>query len=186
MQTALDNPLVSILFTVAAVGILGWNLQPLESLGVALALMLLCIDQGRMALVDLTNIRQIPLNDPQVERFHTVTLITITLELLGFYLAWMQLGLGTALVLISQLFFNTAAKVQLYPGNLEPIQPFGVKERSPVLIANTVALGLVALWQSNQLRQITAALLLAIVVVYLALKYLAINTAATANGDERP
>ncbi len=193
MRAALDHPWVSILFAVAAVGVLGWNLQPLASLGVALALTLLCIDQGRMALVDLNNIRQVALGDPQVAlkdprvgQFRTVTLITITLELLGFYLAWVQLGFGTALVLASQLFFNTAAKVQLYPGSPEPVMPFGVKERSSVLMANTVALGLIALWQADLFRQITAALLLAMVVAYLAIKYLATNTDAMAAGDEHP
>ena len=173
---------IGVLFAIATLGILSWNLQPLDRLGVAFALTLLCVDQGRMALVDLSNIRQVTLSDQRVRQFHIVTLITIALELTGFYLAWGWLGLGTALVLISQLFFNTAAKIQLYPSSVEQIQSCGLKDRSPVLIANTVALGLIALWQAGQFRQLAAALLLGMVIAYLAIKYL--TTSAVTEGSE--
>lgn len=167
---------ISVLFVIAAVGVLGCNLHPLDGFGIALALTLLCVDQGRMALVDLDNIRQIVL-DERVRQLWLITLITIVIELIGFYLAWLWLGWGTALVLLSQLFFNTTAKIQLYPGSLEPIKPFGLRNRIPVLIANTVALGLVVLWQADQIRSIAAGLLLAMVLVYIAFKYWGANPA---------
>ena len=167
------------LFGAATVGILALNWQPLDSLGVAIALALLCVDQGRMALVDLSNIRQVTLKDKSVRQFHRVTLMTIALEVVGFYLAWIQLGLGTALVLVSQLFFNTLAKIQLYPSSLEPIQPFGWQERSSVILANTVALGLIVVWQLGQFRPIAAALLFTMVIVYLVVKYLPSRSTST-------
>ena len=162
------------LFAIAAIGLVGWHLRPLDHLAIALALTLLCADQGRMALADLSNIAKVSQqleNGQATARFSVITWITIVLELLGFYLAWLQLGLGTALVLSSQLFFNTAATVQLYPGCPEPVQAFGLQERYPVLIANTVALGLVAIWQAGYLRPIMAGLSLAMVLTYLAIKY---------------
>lgn len=188
MRIALDGCL-GILFAIAALGILGWHLQPLDGLGVALALTFLCIEQGRMALVDLNNIHQVTNDCPtdgRVRPFYRVTIITIALELIGFYLAWYQLGLGTGFVLLSQVFFNTAAKIQLYPGSLEPIQPMGVKERSPVLLIDALAFGVIALWQIGQFRQAMSALLLVMVLTYLAVKYLTTSTAAVANGGESP
>lgn len=182
MQAAVRHS-VGILFAIAAVGVLGWNLH-LDHLWNGLALTLLCIDQGRMALVDLDNIRQVTLADQRVRQFHRVTLITIAIQLIGFYLAWIYLGFGTALVLISQLFFNTAAKIQLYPDRLDPIQSVGLHERSPVLLANAIALGLIALWQLGQFRQITAALLLVMVLGYLGIKYLATSPDTATDGDE--
>lgn len=189
MRTALGPSILGGLFACAAVGLLVANLQPLNHLGVALALALLCVDQGRMALVDLDNIRQVTLEDERVRQFHRVTLITIVLELMGFYIAWPQLGIGTAMVFLSQLFFNTAAKIQLYPGSLDPIRPFELQERSSVLIANTVALGLIVIWQLGLLRLITAALLLVMTIVYLGVKYLPesyTNANVMANGDKNP
>ena len=185
MRAAVDWA-IRVLFAIAAVGILGWHLWPFEHLGVALALTLLCLDQGRMALVDFRNIRQVGLDDQRVRQFYRVTAIAIALELMGFFLAWVQLGIGTAMVLVSQLFFNTAAKIQLYPDSIDPIQPLGIKERSPVLIANTVALGLITLWQASKFRPVTAVLLLVMVLTYLAIKYLSTNTAAVADGGESP
>ena len=186
MRAAIDRG-IGGLFAIAVVGILGWHLWPFEQLGVALALTLLCLDQGRMALVDFSNIRQVGLDEQRVRQFYQVTVVAIALELISFFLAWIQLGLGTAGVLVSQLFFNTAAKIQLYPDRVDPIQPWGIQERSPVLIANTVALGLITLWQANKFRLAAAALLLVMVVAYLAIKYLSTNTAAVADeGVKRP
>ncbi|NEQ52394.1 MAG: hypothetical protein F6K11_20005 [Leptolyngbya sp. SIO3F4] len=189
MRIALGKAVIGGLFAVAAVGLLLANWQPLDSLCIALALALLCVDQGRMALVDLNNIRQVTLEDIRVKRFNQVTLITIVLELIGFYWAWLQLGVGTTVVLISQLFFNTMAKIQLYADSLDPIKPFGLQERSSVLMANTVALGLTVMWQLKLFHAVAAVLLLTMVIVYLGIKYLtgsATNTNAAANGAENP
>ena len=171
------------LFWVAAAG-LGWRYlstpnglnQPAGSVAIALALLLVCIDQGRMAWVDLFNVYQISLADRRVAAFYAITLITIVIELIGFYLAWQYLALGMGVFLISQLFFNTAANLQLHPGSQDPIRPFPTQARWPVLLANGVALSLIALWQANQFRQLMSSLWLGMVVIYLAVKYLVAGT----------
>lgn len=189
MRTAVGYTCLGGLFAIAAVGVLGQNFQPLSHFEIALALTLLCVDQGRMALVDFRNISQVSsqlgeINKIEVTRFSTITSITIIIELLGFYLAWSLLGLGTALVLISQLFFNTIAQVQLYPGHPDPVQPFGVQKRKPVLIANAIALVLVMVWQIGYLSHVVAGLLLVMVVTYLVSKYLTVYTTAMMDGSD--
>ena len=105
-----------------------------------------------------------------------IALLTIVIELIGFYLAWQYLALGMGVFLISQLFFNTAANLQLHPGSHDPIRPFPTQARWPVLLANGVALSLIALWQANQFRQLMSSLWLGMVVIYLAVKYLVAGT----------
>ncbi|MBT9317961.1 hypothetical protein [Leptothoe spongobia] len=193
MQLALGpwpNRAIVGLFWIAAGGI-GWHylLFPTVNLTgsatIAIALILVCIDQGRMAWVDLDNVHQLSLTDPRVVRFYTITLGTIVIELVGFYLVWHNLVLGMVIFLISQLFFNTAVNVQLYPHSHEPIRPFPMPARWPVLLANVIALSLITLWQADHLRQLTSVLWLAMVVIYLGVKYLvATNTATTVDGSE--
>lgn len=180
------------LFWIAAGG-MGWRYllfpitNPTGSATIAVALILVCLDQGRMAWVDLANIHQISLTDHRVVRFYVITLITIAIELIGFYLVWHYLALGMVIFLISQLFFNTAANIQLYPHSHKPIRPFPMPARWPVLLANGVALSLIILWQANQLRQLTSALWLGMVVIYLAVKYLTTtDIGAMADGGESP
>ena len=94
MRTTLSPLILGGLFVVAAVGVLAANWQSLDSLGIALTLALLCVDQRRMALVDLNNIRQVTLADERVRQFHRITLITISLELIGFLLGLASAGCG--------------------------------------------------------------------------------------------
>ncbi|MEM7796985.1 MAG: hypothetical protein AAF579_21360 [Cyanobacteria bacterium P01_C01_bin.118] len=179
------------LFWIAAGGI-GWQYLILPtanltgSATIAIALILICIDQGRMAWIDLDNVHQISLADHRVMRFYSITLLTIVIELVGFYLVWQNLVLGMVIFLISQLFFNTAANIQLYPHSSEPIRLFPMQARWPVLLANGIALSLITLWQANHLRQLTSALWLGMVGIYLVVKYLvAPNIADIADEGER-
>ncbi|MBE9070407.1 hypothetical protein IQ260_27570 [Leptolyngbya cf. ectocarpi LEGE 11479] len=178
------------LFWIAAGGI-GWHhlLFPTTNLtgsvAIAIALILICIDQGRMTWVDLDNIYQVSLADHRVVRFYGITLSTIIIELIGFYLVWHHLALGMVIFIISQLFFNTAANVQLYPHSHAPIRPFPMQARWPVLLANGVALSLITLWQTNHLRQLTSSIWLGMVVIYLTVKYLmAADTDTDTMADE--
>ncbi len=137
----------------------------------AAALALLCIDQGRMAYVDLRNIGQVGLNDSRVRRFAWVTALTIMLELLGFYLAWRWLFLGAGLVIVSQLLFNTAAPVQLQPHTETPVAAVDLANRRGVLIANGAALSLILLGQWPPAQGVSALGLLGLVLAYLTIKY---------------
>lgn len=177
------------LFWIAAGG-LGWDYlffstaDSIESTIVAIALILICIDQGRMAWVDLDNIHQVSLSDRRVARFYGITLVTIFIELIGFYLAWQQLVLGMVVFLISQLLFNTAANIQLYPNSHEPIRPCPLQNRWPVLLANSFALSLTVLWQTHAYRQLVSILWLSMVVIYLGIKYLIGDQAIVADEIE--
>ncbi len=83
----------------------------------AFALFLMSLEQARMAKVDLDNIRIVREKSQEVEKikkFFMVTIITIILELLGFYLASFFLYWGAIIILISLIFFNLFAKIQLH------------------------------------------------------------------------
>lgn len=62
----------------------------------ALGTLGMCLEQARMATVDLEQIAQFQekIVDPRLDRFLVVTISTIVLELLGFYLAALWIGWG--------------------------------------------------------------------------------------------
>lgn len=160
----------------------------------ALALLLLCLDQARMAQVDWRAIAAVaaqdPLGDLRVDRFRLVTLSTIALELVGFYIsgwyggtlaggellgselaatAW--LAGGAVIVLVSQIWFHSLAGIQLQPGEAEPVVTLGMGARSPVLLADILGIGLVLLWFWGLWPLAMAGALLALVLVYGWVKY---------------
>jgi hypothetical protein len=141
----------------------------------ALALLLLAIDQARMATVDLTQVAAVksPIQTPdqRLDLFYRITLSTVIVELLGFYGALGNLGGGAMLVLLSQVGFNLLANIQLQPDTEEPIQDWGIADRLPVLIADGVGLALVCLWLSGVAPLVMAAALLFMVLIYGGIKY---------------
>jgi hypothetical protein len=168
---------ILLLFTIALSGLTyqlilhpDWSSRLLT-----IALLLLGIDQARMAVVDWQNIQtmrdQIS-DEPRLDWFSKITLSTIVLELVGFFLAWWQIGWGTALVLLSQIWFNGLAGVQLFPTMDQPIQPFGWRDRLVVLVGDGVGLGLTMLW-IWQIQALGMAIgLLLMVLIYGIVKYL--------------
>jgi hypothetical protein len=108
---------------------------------------------------------------PALQRFTWVTGTTIGLELAGFYLCWVWLGWGSAVVLLSQLWFNLLAGVQLVPESDPPIQPWGIGDRAIVLAADSLGLGLACLYARNIQPLATAIGLLAMVLLYVLIKY---------------
>lgn len=145
--------IIALLFIPAGVGLLGQVLgpHPLDHQLLALGLLLFCLDQARMATVDLTQVAHAKQqqSDPRLARFTWVTISTIALELGGFYLASWQLGVGIVLVLLSQIWFNLLAGIQLQPAGRWKIRPWGVSQRLPILMADGLGLGLVGLWQAH-------------------------------------
>lgn len=117
----------------------------------AVGFVLLGIDQARMAVVDLVQISQVraKVEDPRLLRLYFLTLFTIGLELIGFYLASWQLGWGIEIVLLSQVIFNAWATIQLQPHQEPPIAPRSGQTRSPILAGNILAMGLVGLWMRD-------------------------------------
>lgn len=141
---------IALLFFPACVGLLGQVLGDvaLSDKVLALGILLLCVDQARMAVVDLEQVAAVKrqVTDPRLQRFYQVTLVTIFVELCGFYGASVSLGWGAIAILLSQIWFNLGAGIQLDPTAKIPIQRWGVRDRLPVLIANGIGLILISLW----------------------------------------
>jgi hypothetical protein len=145
----------------------------------ALALLLLGIDQTRMAIVDCRNINavkgQLAAPDFRLFRFQWVTYTTIALEIFGFGLAFWWLGWGTAIVLLSQVWFNLLAGAQLEPESKTPIQDFGISDRALILAADGLGLLLTGLWIVGIAPLGMAIGLLVMVVIYGLLKYIFVS-----------
>ncbi|OUC15706.1 MAG: hypothetical protein B0A82_05410 [Alkalinema sp. CACIAM 70d] len=174
--------IVSLLFLPAIVGLSTLVIASVDwaNRGLAIALLLLCVDQCRMAIVDLENVALVqnlilakPLaQDTRLTRFYGVTIATIAIELLGFYSAIGWLGWGAAIVLLSQVGFNLWAGIQLQPQESSaPIVPWGIRDRFPVLLADGLGIGLVGCWLAGVQPLIMALGLLAMVLIYGVVKY---------------
>jgi hypothetical protein len=138
-----------------------------------MALLLLCLDQMRMAIVDLQNIAAIPASkkDDRLNWFRGVTLATIVVELFGFYLAGWYLGVGAIVVLLSQIGFNLCAGIQLEPQSHAPIVVWTWRDRWVVLVADIVGIGLVSFWLAKIATLGMSIGLLGMVLTYGVVKY---------------
>jgi hypothetical protein len=175
--------IVALLFLPAALGLLAraigylsWhNTAPEVSVCLlSLATFLICLEQARMAAVDLQQISRLQAHaqNPSLRQFRQITLTTIVLELVGFYISILWLGWGALTVLLSQVWFNLFAGVQLQPQAALPIQPYGALKRLPVLLADSLGLLLVGLWLASIWPIEAAGLLLSLVLLYAGIKYL--------------
>lgn len=175
--------IVALLFLPAALGLLAqafgflpWQGTTPESsvrlLGLATAL--ICLEQARMAAVDLHHISDLQAHaqNPALRQFRQITLTTIALELVGFYAGILWLGWGALTVLLSQVWFNLFAGVQLCPQAAMPIQPYGAIKRIPILLADGLGLLLVGLWLIPIWPIKAAGLLFSLVLIYGGVKYL--------------
>lgn len=164
-----------LLFFPACLGLLGQVIRgdQLSDQFLAIAIFLLCVDQARMAVVDLEQIAQVKqqTQDSRLARFYRATLSTIALELLGFYSAAVWLGWGAIAVLFSLVWFNLVAGIQLHPGQKVAVQTWGIPERLPVLCADGIGLVLMGLWMARIAPLTIAIGLLGLVVAYGWMKY---------------
>jgi hypothetical protein len=171
------NTILTLLFGGAIAGLLQ-QITVAASIAqrcLAIALFILCLDQTRMAIIDRLNIQtlqQRAITAPTLQRFIWVTNTTIGLELVGFYLVWVSLGWSSVVVLVSQLWFNLLAGVQLVPESDPPIQPWGIKDRAIVLAADSLGLLLSVLYTLNIHPRAMAIGLLSMVLLYMLIKYL--------------
>lgn len=139
----------------------------------SLALLLLCVDQARAAVLDLesTLTAQEQTPDSRLDRFYRIILVTIVVELLGFYGAWISLGIGCVLVFCSQVVFHFTAKIRIEITDSVLILPWGVERRWPILVANGVGLIVLGLWMAAIAPTWMASVLLSMVLSYGAAKY---------------
>lgn len=153
----------------------------------ALVLVLMSLEQARMAVIDLEQIRTVqqrsPVQDARLNHFYRITVSTIILELIGFYLGSMVpalLGWAALLTSLSQFWFNLFAKIQLQPDQEVPIQAWGITQRLPVLLANTIGTVLVLLWMLQIVPLYAVSLLLGLVILYMIAKYFLLS------GSDKP
>jgi hypothetical protein len=155
-----------------------WAVAGLEHLDqrlLAIAILGLSVDLLVMAIFDLQQVSRVRgqgVTDSRLDGFWRVTIGTIVLELLGIYGAQGSLWLGAIAILISQVGFNLFAGVQLLPDAEVKIVPFGVGDRSLVLVADVLGLGLVSLGLAGVKPLGMAIGLLAMVVIYGGVKIL--------------
>lgn len=150
----------------------------------AIAILLLSLDLLRMAIFDLEQVATVrsmlsidsnePKKEPKLDRFFWVTIGTVTVELIGLYLAPVSLSSSAIVILLSQVGFNLLTQVQLMPempDMVDKIQPWGIRDRAVVLIADCLGIGLVVLGQCGYWPIGTSVGLLMMVVIYGVIKY---------------
>ncbi|BDA40129.1 hypothetical protein [Candidatus Atelocyanobacterium thalassae] len=167
--------MILLLFSFAGVNIFyqltistNWNDQIL-----CLTIFMMCLEQAKMATVDFTNIRisKKYLRDPQLDNFLIITSITITMELLGFYLVSFSKDWSIAIILISLIFFNSFAKINILVLKIISIECSGIFQRISVLTANYLGLGIMILKMFNFFPIIMSLILLSMTLAYITIKY---------------
>lgn len=149
---------------------------PLSERILTLALALFCPELAYMAFVDLKNISAIAYHqDSRLECFSKVTYSTIVLEAVGFYTGLVSLPIGAVIIIASQLWFNLLADIQIWPEASPAIISLPASDRRGVLIANGLGLGLLGLWPIQEIRIWLAFGSLALIILFLVLKYSGIS-----------
>ena len=166
-------------YTIAAGGVSVraiWATEPGDML-VALTLLLFLLDGARMAIVDLHKYWQVKTRQPaaSLRPFLYPVIGAIASELIGFYLAWVWLGVGMAVLLAGQLAFNLTVPIALYPDRSPHIRPWPRSDRVSVIVADAIALAVVGAWIATGFLW-CAVTLLVMMVVYLSAKYVPLLT----------
>ncbi len=142
--------IIFLLFFPASIGILReviWGSELTHQL-LGFGTFLFCIEQANMANQDLQKVAVLKqqITDVRLEMFQTITIITIIIELMGFYLSSIWLGWGFIVILFGLLFFNLFVNIQIHESNENTIQDWKINQRFPVLIADCIGLLLVSMW----------------------------------------
>jgi hypothetical protein len=178
--------IIFVLFFPAGIGILKqgiWNTELTHQI-IAIAMCLFCLEQGRMAVKDLQKIAEAKklVIDARLDNFYIITVTTILVELLGFYISSFWLGWGSIIILLSQVWFNLLAAIKINTSsqisakkNIVLIEPWTISERLPVLVADVLGLVLVSIWMLSFsiLRSASfwiSLVLCTMVVIYLGIK----------------
>jgi hypothetical protein len=140
----------------------------------ALGTFIFCIEQARMAVKDLQQIADAKkqFSDSRLEIFSQITISTILIEVLGFYLSSIWFGWGAILILISQVWFNLFAniRIDMYPEIA--LHTWKLKERLAVLIADICGLILVVFWMQEIASDWIAFGLFGMVILYGSIKFI--------------
>ena len=144
------SQIIFLLFFPACLGILKqviWNTELTHQL-LAFGIFIFCIEQANMANQDLEQAAnaKTKVKDARLDIFYRITIITIIIELIGFYLSTIYIGGGSLLILFGLIWFNIFANIKINISNKNIIQPWHITERLLVLIADLIGLILVSLW----------------------------------------
>jgi hypothetical protein len=116
----------------------------------AFGIFLMCIEQANMANQDLQKVTDAKeqIKDVRLNYFQIITIVTIIIELIGFYLSSIYLEWGSILIAIGLIWFNLFANIRINtsPENIIQIQNWNITERFPVLTADLIGLFLICLW----------------------------------------
>lgn len=169
------NIIIFLLFFPASFGLL-WqaiNIHNLSAQLIAIGFVLLCIDQAKMAAIDLQKALLIKKKrqDDRLDTFYQITIITIIMELFGFYIAYFRLGWGAIFVLLSQVYFNSFVNINLSTKEEIKIENKSIQEKYLILCTDTLALILVILWLLNIHSLWMGSMLFSMIVIYVFFKY---------------
>lgn len=169
------NLIILALFLPASIGLF-WealSLVELSSKLIAIAFLIFCLEQARMAITDYKSYKQVQklYKDSRLLKFKKILIITIIIELMGFYTANFQLGLGAILVLLSQILFNCFAGIRFNNNNHYLIIENGsFSERKIELLADLIALLLISCWMLNIYSLAIAITIILIIAIYALVK----------------
>ena len=168
------SQIIFLLFFPACLGILKqviWNTELTHQL-LAFGIFIFCIEQANMANQDLEQAAnaKTKVKDARLDIFYRITIITIIIELIGFYLSSIWLGWGSFIILIGLIWFNIFANIKINNSANNIIKNWNIPERLPILIANLVGLILVSMWMLNIASNCISWGLFAMAVVFCGIK----------------
>jgi len=171
----LINILIFLLFFPASFGLL-WQTFTIDNLSsqlISFAFFLFSLEQARMAFLDL---RGLFVSYQKINRqlfliFVFVFLLTILIELYGFYLSLFSLGWGAIFVLLSQIWFNLFAPIKLNNDDKLTFHNYYFKEKISVLITDIIGLILMMLWTFNIGKLIISIVMVILTSLFLLIKY---------------
>jgi hypothetical protein len=166
--------IIFLLFFPACLGILRqvmWNTELTDQL-LAFGIFFFCIEQANMANQDLQKVANAKklVEDARLNNFQTIIIITIIIELTGFYLSSIWLGWGSIIILFGLIWFNLFANIKINQSAKNIIKTWNITERLPVLIADLLGLILVSMWILNIASYWISWGLFAMAVVYCGIK----------------
>ncbi len=169
------NFIILALFLPAGIGLFWEALLSVElsSKLIAIAFFVFCLEQARMAIIDYKFYKEAQnlYKNSQLPKFKNTLIITIIIELIGFYLANFHLGLGAILVLLSQILFNCFAGIKFNQNNhYLVIEKGNIYHRKIELLADLIALLLMSFWTLNIYSLAIAITMITIVGIYALVK----------------
>ncbi|MBE9221517.1 hypothetical protein IQ215_02290 [Cyanobacterium stanieri LEGE 03274] len=137
-------------------------------------LFLFCLEQCRMAIVDLNNyfIATQDYKNKHISFYFFVLCITIALEIIGFYWMYYYINIGATIILLSQLWFNSLAKIKISIVNQEVIiYPWTINKRIGELLGALLGIILIILWTLNIYPLTMGFLMLSMMIIFTTIKY---------------